>query len=132
VESGSRVKISGQGERGAAGGAAGNLLITFKVKSHKFFGRKGLDILVTVPINIAQATLGSRIRVRTIGGGKAELAIPESTQTGTKFRLRGQGIRKGDRVGDQLVKVRVKTPTDLDEPSEKAMAEFADSAGLKR
>jgi len=132
VESGSKVRVSGQGERGTGGGAPGDLLITFKIKDHKFFRREGLDVLVTVPINIAQAALGSTIRVRTIRGGKAQLTIPPSTQTGTRFRLRGQGVRKGDRVGDQLVEVRTKTPSKLDAEAQRKMADFAESAGLKR
>ncbi len=106
VETGSKVRLSGQGERGRGGGPAGDLIITFKVQPHRFFRREGLDIHVTVPINIVQATLGSKIRVRTIHGKKVVLKIPPGTQTGTKFRIRGQGVEKGERVGDQYVEVQ--------------------------
>lgn len=131
VDTGSKVRLSGQGERGKAGGAAGDLIITFKVQPHRFFRREGLDVHVTVPINIVQATLGSRVRVRTVGGKKVVLRIPEGTQAGTKFRIRGQGVRKGERVGDQFVEVTVSVPDKLSEEEQRAMEGFAEAAGLK-
>lgn len=131
VETGSRVRLSGQGERGKGGGPAGDLIITFKVMPHRFFRREGLDIHVTVPINIVQATLGSKIRVSTIRGKKVVLRVPAGTQTGTKFRIRGQGIEKGDRTGDQYVEVRVEVPDQLSDEEQKAMEEFAEASGLK-
>ena len=131
VETGSKVRLSGQGERGKGGGPAGDLILTFKVKSHRFFGRDGLNIHVSVPINIAQATLGSKIRVKTISGKKVVLNIPKGTQSGTKFRVRGQGIEKGDRVGDQYVEVVVSVPEKLSDEEFRAMEEFAEASGLK-
>jgi molecular chaperone DnaJ len=131
VETGSKVRLSGQGERGKAGGKAGDLIITFRVHSHRFFHRDGLDIHVTVPINIVQATLGSKIRVRTTSGKKVVLKIPTGTQSGTKFRIRGQGIEKGDRRGDQYVEVKITVPDELSPEEQKAMEEFADATGLK-
>ncbi len=131
VDSGSKVRLSGQGERGRGGGAPGDLIITFKVQPHRFFRRDGLDVHVTVPINIVQATLGSKIRVRTVSGKKVVLTIPAGTQSGTKFRLRGQGIAKGDRHGDQYVEVKVEVPDELSEDERKMMEEFASSTGLK-
>ncbi|MDX1492765.1 MAG: molecular chaperone DnaJ [Longimicrobiales bacterium] len=131
VDTGSKVRLSGQGERGRAGGPPGDLIITYKVKPHRFFRREGLDIHVTVPINIVQATLGSKIRVRTISGKKVVLNIPKGTQSGTKFRIRGQGIEKGERVGDQYVEVVVTVPDELSDEEQKAMEEFAEASGLK-
>ena len=131
VETGSRVRLSGQGERGRAGGPAGDLIISYKVKPHRFFRREGLDIHVTVPINIVQATLGSKIRVKTVSGKKVVLNIPKGTQSGTKFRIRGQGVEKGDRVGDQYVEVVVTVPAELSDEERKAMEEFASASGLK-
>ncbi len=84
-----------------------------------------------MPINIVQATLGSKIRVRTVSGKKVVLKIPSGTQAGTKFRLRGQGIEKGERRGDQYVEVRVEVPEKISEDEQKAMEEFAEAAGLK-
>lgn len=131
VETGSRVRLSGQGERGRGGGPPGDLIINYKVKPHRFFRRDGLDVHVSIPINIVQATLGSKIRVRTISGKKVVLNIPKGTQSGTKFRVRGQGIQKGDRVGDQYVEVIVTVPEELSDEELKAMEEFAEASGLK-
>lgn len=125
------MRLSGQGERGSEGGPPGDLIITFKVAPHRFFTREGLDIHVTVPINIVQATLGSKIRVRTVAGKKVVLKIPKGTQSGTKFRIRGQGVQKEGRVGDQYVEVLVQVPAELSEAEQKAMEEFADASGLK-
>ena len=131
VETGSKVRLSGQGERGRQGGPAGDLVVTFKVESHRFFRREGFDIHVTVPINIVQATLGSKIRVSTVHGKKVVLKISQGTQTGTRFRIRGQGVAKDERVGDQYVEVKVSVPDKLSDEEQKAMEEFAQAAGLK-
>ena len=131
VEGGSKLKIPGGGERGVKGGKPGDLIITFKIKPHDFFRREGLDIHVTVPINLAQATLGSRMGVKTVDGKKVRFRIPPGTQNGTKFRIRGQGIQKDGRVGDQYVEVTVGIPETLTDEQRQAMEEFADSSGLK-
>jgi molecular chaperone DnaJ len=131
AETGSKIRLSGQGERGKAGGGAGDLIITFKVKPHRFFDRDGLDIHVSVPINIVQATLGSKVRVKTISGKKVVLNLPKGTQSGTKFRIRGQGIGKDERVGHQYVEVVVSVPAELSDEEREAMEEFAEATGLK-
>lgn len=130
VDNGSRLRLSGKGERGPGGGPPGDLILTFRVKPHRFFRREGMDIHCTVPINIAQATLGSRIRVRTIDGKKVALTIPPGTQSGTRFRIRGQGVEKDGRRGDQFVQVRVVVP-ELDAEGEALMRQLAEHAGLK-
>ncbi|MDH5589626.1 MAG: molecular chaperone DnaJ [Gemmatimonadota bacterium] len=131
VDTGSKVRLSGQGERGKGGGPAGDLIVTFRVLPHRFFRREGLDIHVTVPINVVQATLGSRVRVSTISGKKVVLKVPPGTQAGTRFRIRGQGVTKEDRVGDQYVEVKVEVPEKLSEEERKRMEEFAEASGLK-
>lgn len=131
VETGSRLRLAGQGESGGGGGAPGDLILHFQVKSHRFFRRDGLDIHVTVPINLAQATLGSRIRVRTVDGKRVVLRIPQGTQSGTRFRIRGHGVTKGDRTGDQYVEVRVEVPETLSVEEQEAMKSFAERAGLR-
>lgn len=131
VETGTKVRIAGHGERGQGGGQPGDLLLTFKVGTHKFFRREGLDIHVTVPINVVQATLGSKIRVRTVSGKRVVLTIPAGTQNGTRFRIRGQGIQKEGRQGDQYVEVRVEIPEKLTEEEQRALEEFAAASGLK-
>ncbi|MFW6199196.1 MAG: molecular chaperone DnaJ [Gemmatimonadota bacterium] len=131
VETGSKVRLSGRGERGRGGGPPGDLIITFKVGDHHFFRRDGLDIHCTVPINIAQATLGTKIRVKTVSGKKVVLNIPPGTQSGTRFRIRGQGVEKGGRIGDQYVEVKVEVPEKLEENEERLMKEFAETSGLR-
>ncbi len=131
VDTGTRLKLSGHGERGAGGGPPGDLILTFKVQDHRFFQREGLNIHVTVPINIVQAALGSKIKVRTVSGAKVVLRIPPGTQPGTRFRIRGQGIEKGDRRGDQIVEVKVEVPDDLSGDAKEALEQFSASAELK-
>ncbi len=131
VESGSRMKLSGQGERGMGGGPPGDLILVFEVGEHRFFRREGLDIHVTVPLNLAQAVLGSRVRVRTIGGRQVVLRIPPGTQSGTRFRIRGQGVTRGDRTGDQYVEVEIRVPEELTDEQRAAMEQFAELSGMR-
>jgi molecular chaperone DnaJ len=131
VDTGSKIRLSGQGEKGPGGGPPGDLVITFKVEPDRFFTREGLDLVCEVPINVAQATLGSRIRVRTVDDGKVLLRVPPGTQPGTRFRIKGQGVEKGGRRGDQYVRVKVTIPETLDEEGRKKFEEFADTEGLK-
>ena len=130
VETGSRLRLSGQGERGPQGGPPGDLIIKFRVKEDPFFTRDGLDLVCEVPINVAQAMLGSRIRVRTVDGKKVVLRIPPGTQGGTAFRIRGQGIQKEGSRGDQLVRVRVETPEELSDEGRQAAETLATAEGL--
>jgi molecular chaperone DnaJ len=131
VDTGSKLRLSGQGEAGAAGGPRGDLIVTFRVQPHRFFTRDGNDIYCTVPINVAQATLGSKIRVRTVDDKQVVLRVPPGTQFGTRFRIKGQGIEKDGQRGDQFVKVNVSVPETLDEREETLMREFARVADLK-
>ena len=131
TESGSKQRLAGQGERGIAGGAAGDLILIFRVKPHHFFRRKGADIHVTVPINVAQAVLGSTIRVKTLNGRHAVLQIPPGTQSGTKFRIRGQGVLTKGKRGDQFVQVTVEMPEGISEEGRERMREFAKVAELR-
>lgn len=130
TESGSKVRLKGQGQPGRAGAPAGDLLITFQVQPDRFFHRDGLDIVCEVPINLAQAVLGTRLRVRTLDGKKVVLRIPPGTQPGRKFRVKGQGLEKNGRKGDQLVAVQVTLPAKLSPEQEALMKQFADSAGM--
>lgn len=131
VDTGSKLRLSGQGERGRPGAAPGDLIITFRVKSDPFFRRDGLDLHCTVPINLAQASLGSKMRVRTVDRKTVTLTVPPGTQSGTRFRIPGQGVEKGGRRGDQYVKVKIVVPQELDEKQEELLREFAREAGLK-
>jgi molecular chaperone DnaJ len=131
VDTGSKLRLSGQGQRGTEGGPAGDLLITFQVKPDPFFRRRGLDVYCTVPVNIAQAALGSTIRVRTVDGKRVSIRVPPGTQSGTKLRIAGQGIEKGQRRGDQYVEMKVTVPETLTPDEERLMREFAEAADLK-
>ena len=131
VDTGSKLRLSGQGERAPGGGTPGDLILTFKVSPHHFFKRDGLDIHVTVPINVAQAMLGSKIRVRTVDDKKVALKVPPGTQSGTRFRISGQGIEKGGHRGDQYVQVKIEVPDQLTPEQEQKAREFAQTAGLK-
>jgi molecular chaperone DnaJ len=131
VDTGSKLRLSGQGEKGGAGGPAGDLIVTFQVKADPFFRRDGLDVSCTIPINVAQATLGSKVRVRTLDSKKVTLRIPPGTQSGTRFRIAGHGVEKAGRRGDQYVQVRIMVPEQLDSDEAKLMRDFADAAKLK-
>ena len=97
----------------------------------KFYKRDGLDVIATVPLNIAQATLGTKISVRTLDGKKVAIKIPPGTPSGKRFRVRGQGIQKGDKKGDLIVEVAIQVPEKLSEEQERMMKEFAESGGMK-
>jgi molecular chaperone DnaJ len=106
-------------------------VITFQVLADPFYKRDGLDLIATVPINVAQATLGSRISVKTLDGKKIALRIPPGTSAGKRFRVTGQGIAKDGKRGDLFVEVTITVPETLSEAQEKAMREFAEAGGLK-
>jgi molecular chaperone DnaJ len=131
VDTGTKIRLKGQGGRGTRNGPPGDLIITFQVEPDRFFKREGLDVIAPVPINIAQATLGSKINVKTIDGKKVAIKIPAGTANGKRFRIRGQGITKDDRIGDLIVEAQVSVPEKLTEEQEKAMREFAEASGLK-
>ncbi|RMF83265.1 MAG: molecular chaperone DnaJ, partial [Nitrospinota bacterium] len=116
VDTGSRLRLSGEGEEGEWGGPPGDLYIILHVQPHEFFQREGNNILCQIPISFTQAALGAEIDVPTLNGSRP-LKIPPGTQSGEVFVLRGEGIRdlRGYGRGDQLVEVVVKTPTDLSE-----------------
>jgi molecular chaperone DnaJ len=130
-DTGTKVRLKGQGGRGANGGVAGDLIVEFVVQPDRFFKREGLDLVASVPLNIAQATLGSRISVRTIDDKKVAIRIPPGTPSGKRFRVRGQGVQKGAERGDMIVEVTIATPEKLTEEQEKMMRDFAEAGGMK-
>ena len=114
VEEGTRIRYSEQGESGTNGGPPGDLYIILHVKEHPFFERDGKDLYCVVPISYAQATLGTELSVPTLDA-EQKLKIPEGTQSGTRFRMRGKGVPSvnGHGKGDIFVEVRVQTPAKL-------------------
>jgi molecular chaperone DnaJ len=131
VDTGTKIRLKGQGGRGAQNGPPGDLLITFTVSPDRFYKREGLDLIAPVPINIAQATLGSRVSVKTLDGTKVAIKIPPGTASGKRFRVRGQGIEKDGSKGDLIVQVEVSVPDKLTPEQEEAMKAFADAGGMK-
>jgi molecular chaperone DnaJ len=126
TDEGSRVRLKGQGAKGQ-----GDVVVVFHIEPDRFFRREGLDVYCTVPINVAQAALGSKIKVRTIDGRRVVLRVPAGTQYGKKFRIAEQGIEKNGRRGDQYVEIQVQIPEDLTPEQAAAARAFADQLGLK-
>ncbi|HXB23086.1 MAG TPA: J domain-containing protein [Gemmatimonadaceae bacterium] len=131
ADNGTKIRLRGQGGAGTQGAAPGDLVITFQVTPDRFYKRDGLDVIATVPLNIAQATLGSKISVRTLDGKKVAIRIPPGTPAGKRFRVPGQGIAKDNAKGDLIVEVTINVPEKLTEAQERMMKEFAESGGLK-
>jgi molecular chaperone DnaJ len=126
VETGSRLKLTGEGERGQRGGPPGDLYVVITVKPHPIFERQGDDVVCEVPISFVQAALGADIDVPTLDG-KVELKVPAGTQSGKVFRLKGKGIPHLSAYGrgDQHVVVKVETPSALNARQRKLLEEFA-------
>jgi len=114
VDTGTRLRVAGEGEPGPNGGPAGDLYVVLDVKEHPFFERRGADLYCTIPLSIAQATLGTELQLPGLNG-EEKLKIPEGTQSGAVFRLKGNGLAdpRGGGKGDLYYHVRVLTPTKL-------------------
>jgi molecular chaperone DnaJ len=132
VDTGNRIRISGAGEAGDKGAPPGDLYVVIYVREHRFFDRDGDDIFCRVPISFVQAALGDEIEVETLDG-KVKLRIPEGTQTGTSFRLRGKGMPRlhSNYRGDQHVRVVVITPTDLNDRQRELLRQLGEEIGVK-
>ncbi len=130
VDTGSRLRVTGEGEPGQRGGPPGDLYVYIRVKQHKIFVREGNDVICEIPVSFPQLALGDEIEVPTLEG-KVKIKVPEGTQTGTFFRLKGKGIPDlhGYGRGDQHVKVVVATPTKLTEEQKDLLRRLADSFG---
>jgi len=130
-DTGTKIRLKGQGGRGSAGAPPGDLVITLQVQADRFYKRDGLDLIATVPINIAQATLGSKISVTTLDKKRVAIRIPAGTASGRRFRVRSQGIMKDGQRGDLIIEVQISVPEKLSEEQERMMREFAEAGGLK-
>jgi molecular chaperone DnaJ len=130
VDTGTQIRLNGEGEPGVNGGPPGNLYVVINVVPHPFFRRKDEDIIVEVSINVAQAALGDEIEVPTVDG-KEKLVIPPGTQSGTLFRIKGKGVphlRRNTR-GDQIVIVTVQVPQSLNAEQKRLFLELAKTLG---
>ena len=131
VDEGNRIRLAGEGEAGIRGGAPGDLYVFLTVKPHRLFRREGQHLHCRVPVSMITATLGGVIEVPTLDGGKARVTIPEGTQTGKQFRLRGKGMPSlqqsgfGAGYGDLYIQVMVETPVRLNKRQRELLEEFA-------
>ena len=130
IDNGQTISIRGQGHAGKNGGPAGDLLITITVRPHELFRREGTSVLCEAPITFAQAVLGAELEIPTIDG-KVKYDLPEGTQSGTTFRLKGKGIPSinGRGRGDQYVTVYIETPRNLNKEQKEALKKFAEACG---
>ena len=130
VDVGDRIRLTGEGEPGESGGPAGDLYVTIDIKKHQIFERDQSNLYCEVPINIVIATLGGELEVPTLDG-RVVLKIPEGSQSGRMFRLRGKGVKsvRGGAVGDLLCKVLVETPVNLDKEQKDLLREFGETIG---
>ncbi len=130
VDEGSRLRVTGEGESGVAGGPPGDLYVVLSVEEHAFFKRKDNDIFCEIPITFWQAALGAELEVPTLTG-KEKIKVPEGTQTGKVFRLRNQGATalNGRSQGDQFVQVRIVTPSNLNKEQRELLRQLADLSG---
>ena len=130
IDHGQTISLRGQGNAGKNGGPAGDLLITVMVQPHDLFRRDGVDVFCEAPITLTQAVLGAELEIPTIDG-KVKYSIPEGTQTGTVFRLKGKGIPvlNGRGRGDQYVTVTIETPRNLNKEQKEALRKFSETVG---
>jgi molecular chaperone DnaJ len=131
TESGTKLRLKGQGHPARDGRPAGDLLVTFQVQQDRFFTRDGLDLRCEVPLNLAQAIFGTTLKVRTLDGKKVVLKVPAGTQPGRTFRVKGLGLEQGGRKGDQLITVDVQIPEHAEGEAGELLKQYAEKAGLK-
>lgn len=131
VADGGRIRLRGKGGEGAGGAPAGDLIATIRIRPHPLFRREGRDIMLEVPVTIAEATLGTRVEVPTVDG-RVTVTIPPGTDSGTKLRLPGKGVPhpSGGRAGHFLVVVKICVPRKLDETRAAQLRELAGSSAI--
>lgn len=132
IDDGERVALRGEGNAGRNGGSAGDLILIVSIRPHAFFEREGNNIYCEVPVTVADATLGAEIDIPTLEGTQ-KYTIPEGTQPGASFTLKGKGIPyvNSSRRGDLIFSVNVEIPKSLNEKQKEAMRAFADACGEK-
>lgn len=128
VETGTRIRLAGEGEAGMLGGPTGDLYIFIEVNNHKLFERDNVNLYCQVPVSIAKASLGGEIEVPTIDGGRSRVKIPEGSQSGRQMRLRGKGMPalRGNGTGDMFIELAVETPVNLTARQKEILREFDD------
>jgi len=126
VETGTRIRLAGEGEAGLRGGPAGDLYIFIEVREHAIFQRDGLHLYCRVPVSMTTAALGGEVEVPTIEGGRSRVKVPAGAQTGKQMRLRGKGMPalRGTGFGDMLIELAVETPVNLTARQRELLEEF--------
>lgn len=126
VETGTRIRLAGEGEAGMRGGPAGDLYIFLEVREHQIFQRDGVNLFCRVPVGMTAAALGGEVEVPTIDGGRSRVKIPPGSQTGRQMRLRGKGMPalRGGGTGDMLIELAVETPVNLTSRQKELLREF--------
>jgi len=126
VETGTRIRLAGEGETGPRGGASGDLYIFIEVSKHKIFERDGLNLFCRVPVSMAKASLGGEVEVPTIDGGRSRVRIPAGSQSGRQMRLKGKGMPaiKAIQKGDMFIEMAVETPVNLTTKQKELLQEF--------
>ncbi|MBQ8301096.1 MAG: molecular chaperone DnaJ [Clostridia bacterium] len=133
IDHGQTIQLSGKGEAGSKGGPNGDMLLTVRVRPHAIFRREGNDVFIDMPITFVQAALGATVKVPTLDG-VVELSIPEGTQTGSKFRMKGRGIQflRSKGRGDQYVTVNVEVPRNLTPKQKEILKDFDEDKNYKQ
>jgi molecular chaperone DnaJ len=126
IEDGTRIRLAGEGEAGARGGPSGDLYIFLSVKPHEFFQRDGADLYCRVPISMTTAALGGSFEVATLDGTQTRVKVPEGTQNGRQFRLKGKGmpVLRQPNIGDLYIQTAVETPQNLTRRQRELLEEF--------
>ncbi|RIY02831.1 molecular chaperone DnaJ [Aureimonas flava] len=128
IEDGTRIRLAGEGEAGLRGGPAGDLYIFLSVKPHEFFQRDGADLFCKVPISMTTAALGGSFEVTTLDGAKSRVKVPEGTQYGKQFRVKGKGmpVLRSTQTGDLFIQISIETPQSLSRRQRELLQEFED------
>ena len=126
IEDGTRIRLSGEGEAGFRGSPAGDLYIFISVKPHEFFQRDGADLYCKVPISMTKAALGGHFEVATMDGAYTRVKVPDGTQSGRQFRLKGKGmpVLRQAAMGDLYIQIVVETPQNLSKRQRELLEEF--------
>ena len=126
VETGTRIRLAGEGEAGMRGGPTGDLYIFIEVRNHKLFEREGSNLFCRVPVSMTDAALGGDIEVPTIDGGRSRVKIPQGSQSGRQMRLRAKGMPalRGAGAGDMFIELAVETPVNLTSKQKELLREF--------
>ena len=126
VETGTRIRLAGEGEAGLRGGPSGDLYIFIEVREHALFQREGVNLYCRIPVSVTTAALGGEVEVPTIDGGRSRVKIPAGSQTGKQMRLRSKGMAalRGGGSGDMLIEISVETPVNLTSRQRELLREF--------